>query len=69
MTVRTYVVDGITVHDHSAIPTTADQNLQTERMNKCNTCEFKLNETCSLCSCLLHVKVSILTNTCPANKW
>lgn len=66
---RTYTVDGMTIHDYSDEAQEADQNLRTTRQQICNSCEYKLNDTCSQCFCLLSFKVSIVTNTCPIGKW
>lgn len=66
---RTYIVDGMTIYDHSDEVVIADQNLQNTRLNICNTCEYKSNDICNQCFCLLNVKISISTNTCPIGKW
>lgn len=69
MTIKSYVINGVTIFDHSENAQIADDNVKNQRLNICENCEFKSNDVCSQCNCLLPVKVSILTNSCPIGKW
>ncbi len=47
----------------------ASDDLKKERMDVCNTCEKKLNESCTECSCLLVTRISYVDSFCPLGKW
>ena len=40
-----------------------------ERLEICNTCEHRRNETCGLCGCLLGTKAQWSTTDCPDKRW
>ena len=35
----------------------------------CNSCEFKNNDRCTTCGCLLESIMNLATAKCPINKW
>ena len=35
----------------------------------CNICEFKQNDSCGKCGCLLQTRLQMKEITCPINKW
>jgi hypothetical protein len=47
----------------------ASSELRQQRMNVCDGCEFKVNDSCSQCSCLLNVRIAYLESFCPEGKW
>ena len=47
----------------------ASAELRQQRLDTCNGCEKKIEDTCSECSCLLSVRTSYLEITCPIGKW
>lgn len=47
----------------------ASAELKEQRLNICDTCEYKVNESCSKCSCLLANRVTYVEMFCPEGKW
>lgn len=47
----------------------ASDNVKQERRNICNDCEFRREEICSKCECILDVITSLELSECPAGKW
>lgn len=41
----------------------------TARWKTCEGCEYRNNNTCSLCGCGLKAKTQIASQACPAGKW
>lgn len=46
-----------------------DNENKQKRIDICNTCPFKLNNTCTLCGCDINTKTSIKSEICPDGKW
>jgi hypothetical protein len=38
-------------------------------IDTCNLCEFKNNDRCTNCGCLLESIMNLATAKCPINKW
>ena len=47
----------------------ATPELKTNRNNICNGCEYKNNDMCSNCNCLLNIITSYTKNKCPIGNW
>ena len=47
----------------------ASVELRQQRLDICNGCDKKIEDTCSECSCLLSVRTSYQEITCPIGKW
>lgn len=43
--------------------------VQENRLNICNNCEFKKFDKCGVCGCFLKIKASWITEKCPLGKW
>jgi hypothetical protein len=48
-----------------------DDNLYTERMNICRSCEHlvKLTTQCKKCGCFMQAKTKLKNAACPLGKW
>ena len=48
-----------------------DMQTRLERAGHCQKCEFykRSRKQCTLCGCLVNLKVTIASSTCPAGKW
>lgn len=40
-----------------------------ERIEICNACEFRQEEKCGKCGCILKYKMAFAAQTCPEKKW
>jgi len=40
-----------------------------KRMPICNSCEFKTDEFCGKCGCLLEAKTRVMSEQCPEGFW
>jgi len=67
--IKTYEINGITVNEHIVDVELATDLLKQDRLNICNTCDKRNDNTCSECSCLLTVRVSYTDSFCPIGKW
>lgn len=47
----------------------ASAEIRQQRLDICNSCDKKMEDTCSECSCLLSVRTSYQEITCPIGKW
>ena len=46
------------------------ERVSQDRINICNTCEYKTKiNTCSVCKCILPLKVKFMFSDCPKGKW
>ncbi len=52
----------------NGLPVLNDEDY-TKRLEICNSCEFRKNHTCSICSCYLPIKARWKTTECPEKKW
>ena len=68
-TIKTYVVDGIQVREYNIDIELSTEELKTERLVVCNSCDKKFNDSCAECSCFLSVRVSYKDSFCPIGKW
>lgn len=66
---NTYNLNGIVINEISSEFSIASDELKIARLNTCSTCENKVQDSCKLCSCLLHVRVSYKDSFCPIGKW
>ena len=46
--------------------TPVEENVAAERRAICDTCEYKINDMCDLCGCLIESNVN---SSCPAGYW
>lgn len=42
---------------------------QTERLNICNQCKHNLYGVCTVCKCVIKLKVKLNDTFCPIGKW
>lgn len=47
----------------------ADENTVNFRRNTCASCDYKKEEICTSCDCIIESKVQVLDSTCPEGKW
>ena len=50
----------------------SDQNTPEQKqalLTVCNTCEFKQDDRCGACGCILESLMFFKTGTCPEGKW
>ena len=48
----------------------AVKNIAQERYNTCKACDKFTNlKTCSICNCIMPIKVKIAAAACPVGKW
>jgi hypothetical protein len=69
MSIKTKIIDGITIYEHDSTSLLASEELKNQRSDICTICEFKTGPMCSKCFCLLVVKVSYAGSSCPIGKW
>jgi len=46
-----------------------NEETKAERISKCVSCEYKDNEQCKLCNCIIDVLISLTEKECPGGKW
>lgn len=53
------------------LPELASDDVQKDRINICNSCEFLFTPTrnCKKCGCFVDAKTKLLSENCPINKW
>lgn len=69
MNIKEYVLNGVTIKEYVADALLADDTLRKQRLDICNTCEYKSDIICNKCYCILKVKVSYKGSSCPERKW
>jgi len=49
----------------------ASDDVQKDRINICNSCEFLFTPTrnCKKCGCFVDAKTRLQSSSCPINKW
>ena len=47
----------------------ASDDVQKERLDICNACNYFVNNSCKKCRCNLRAKTSLAGASCPLNKW
>ena len=52
-----------------ADPSFAPQEIQTERLSICESCDQNSWGRCDLCGCVIDLKVKASNVRCPADKW
>jgi hypothetical protein len=62
-------INGVVINIFNSEFSIASDELKNERMNVCNTCENKVNDSCKECSCLLVTRTSYVDSFCPIGKW
>jgi hypothetical protein len=60
--------DSAIVHIENGRKRTTQEQKQ-ERLDICNTCEYRKENVCKLCGCFLSAKATWATSECPAAKW
>lgn len=48
-------------------PVIAPEQVRTEREAICRKCPWSLDSQCTVCTCFIHIKVSLAGETCPDN--
>lgn len=53
------------------LPELASDDVQKDRINICNSCEFLFTPTrnCKKCGCFVDAKTKLQSASCPINKW
>ena len=69
MSIKTKIIDGVTIYEHDSTSLLASEELRTHRTNTCDSCEHKTSLVCSKCFCIIAVKVSYSGSSCPIGKW
>jgi hypothetical protein len=46
-----------------------DSDTKAERLSICTSCEYKDNEHCNQCNCILEVLISLVDKECPIGSW
>jgi hypothetical protein len=70
MQIQETIIDGIVYRNF--IYEESDMATQSEKdswLSVCNTCEFKQDDRCGSCGCILESIMAYKTATCPAGKW
>ena len=70
MKVEETIVNGIAVRSISY----EDSDMATAEQKQtwlsiCDTCEYKKNERCTFCGCIIESLMILNTGKCPAKKW
>lgn len=47
----------------------ASQNEVAKRISVCNGCRHLAENRCSVCGCFVNMKVGMISEKCPLNKW
>lgn len=47
----------------------ASQNEVVKRISTCNSCRHLTENRCSVCGCFINMKVGMISEKCPLNKW
>jgi len=47
----------------------AEDDVAQSRQAVCDTCPFRVDEQCGICTCFIDAKVRINTEKCPKRKW
>jgi hypothetical protein len=64
------IIDGIPVTTNTFEDFDYATDLQKESwLSVCNGCEFKGEDNCKSCGCLLESLMNLTTAKCPLNKW
>lgn len=70
MKVEEQIIDGIVyrtiTHEESDLATQAQKDAW---LSVCNTCEYKQDDVCGSCGCILESIMNLNTAVCPAGKW
>jgi len=70
MQIQETIIDGIIyrtfVYEESDMATSEQKS---SWMSICDTCEFKQEDSCGSCGCILESIMAYKTATCPAGKW
>lgn len=70
MKTKTEIIDGIPVTTNIFEESDYATVEQKESwLNICNSCEFKGEDNCKNCGCLLESLMNLSTAKCPINKW
>jgi len=59
----------IAIHKRITGRTLAPTEVQKERMNICNACNYYVNNRCKKCGCQLRAKTQLAAASCPLKKW
>lgn len=49
--------------------TLATDELKTQRLDICNSCEEFNDNSCNICGCIVHTLMTNIDSQCPLNKW
>jgi hypothetical protein len=70
MKIEEIIVDGIPIrkiiYEDSDFPT---QEQKSTWLDTCNSCEYKKNERCGYCGCIIESLMMLKTGKCPLEKW
>jgi hypothetical protein len=52
-------------------PVIAPESVRKEREDICRACPWALDSQCTLCTCFIHIKVALASESCPSTpkKW
>lgn len=50
-------------------PVLADDHVTRVRLSRCERCPHAEDNQCSLCTCVIPLKVIMATESCPAGRW
>lgn len=60
-------VEAEPVHENQGFLSTSEQ--QAQRLEACNTCEKRFGFACTMCGCVVALKVKVANSLCPLGRW